>query len=234
MARELAEASGKALIEIADRDMDVSLSALGIRQARALGRWFGVLDANARPTVMLSSPYVRATESARLIADAANLHGEGFTEIIDERLREKEFGALNKLTKAGILAQFPEQAELRAHIGKFYYRPPSGESWCDVVLRLRSVLDQIQLQWNGERVLIVAHQVIVLCFRYIIERMTEQQLLAIDAAGDIANCGVTAYRYVPDARGRGNMALDLCNHVTPLEDEGETVTAQPDVPVAPR
>jgi hypothetical protein len=30
----------------------------------------------------------------------------------------------------------PEQAEMRTRLGKFYHRPPSGESWCDVILRL--------------------------------------------------------------------------------------------------
>ena len=42
-----------------------------------------------------------------------------------------------------------------------------------------------------ERVLIVANEVVVLCMRYLLERMTEQRILEIDAAGDVANCSVT-------------------------------------------
>jgi probable phosphoglycerate mutase len=48
---------------------------------------------------------------------------------IDERLREKEFGILDRLTRAGIEEQFPDQAEFRRLLGKFYHRPPGGESW---------------------------------------------------------------------------------------------------------
>ena len=32
-------------------------------------------------------------------------------------------------------SRYPEQAEARAHWGKFYNRPPGGESWADVILR---------------------------------------------------------------------------------------------------
>ena len=44
---------------------------------------------------------------------------------MDERLREKEFGILDRLTKAGIAERFPDQAALRARMGKFYHRSPT-------------------------------------------------------------------------------------------------------------
>ena len=69
--------------------------------------------------------------------------------VTDERLREKEFGVLDRLTTLGIEQHFPDQAEARRRIGKFYHRPPGGESWCDVILRLRSVLDTISLHHSG-------------------------------------------------------------------------------------
>ena len=66
----------------------------------------------------------------------------GFGEIaLDERLREKEFGVLDRLTREGIAELYSQQAEFRRVLGKFYHRPPAGESWCDVILRLRSALD---------------------------------------------------------------------------------------------
>ena len=89
----------------------------------------------------------------------------------DERLREKEFGLLDRLTHTGILERFPEQAELRRVLGKFYYRPPGGESWTDVILRLRSLVETLTREHAGQRVAIVTHQVIVLCFRYLLEKL---------------------------------------------------------------
>jgi probable phosphoglycerate mutase len=154
--------------------------------------------------------------------------------IADERLREKEFGVLDRLTKAGIEARFAEEAARRQDTGKFYYRPPGGESWCDVILRLRSVLDTIQLQYRRERVLIVTHQVVVLCFRYLLESMNEEQILQIDAVSEVANCSITAYELAVDAENRNQMKLRCYNFVAPLTDASEPVTTEPDVPAAPR
>src|SRR5205085_3698285 len=106
----------------------------------------------------------------------------------DERLREKEFGVLDRLTHAGVLQVYPEQAEFRRLLGKFYHRPPGGESWCDVILRLRSMLDTISLHYADRNLMIVAHQVVVLCLRYILEGLDEAQILKIDRLGDVANC----------------------------------------------
>lgn len=235
VARAAAEAAGVPSIDIAERDMDVPLSPLGENQARALGRWFAATPEGQRPSVVLMSPYERALQTAALVVDNGALRcNPTLVQVVDERLREKEFGVLNKLTKAGILASLPREAELRAHVGKFYYRPPGGESWCDVILRLRSVMDTIQLQYQRERVLVVAHQIVVLCLRYLFESMTERQILGIDEAADLANCSVTEYEFERDAGGRGHMALRAYNLVAPLEEAGEQVTDKPDVPAAPR
>jgi 2,3-bisphosphoglycerate-dependent phosphoglycerate mutase len=115
-------------------------------------------------------------------------------------------------------------------LGKFYHRPPGGESWCDVILRLRSALDTICLHHAGQRVMIVAHQVVVLCLRYLIERMTEEQILAIDREGDVANCGVTEYAHAPGSGPGGGLVLRRYNFVAPLREEGAPVTAEPDAP----
>lgn len=128
---------------------------------------------------------------------------------------------------------YREQAEMRRRLGKFYHRPPSGESWCDVILRLRSALDTFSLHHGGKRVLIVAHQVVVLCLRYLIEEMTEAEILAI-AVGDVANCSVTEYAFRPDEGTTGKLALVRYNFVAPVAEAGAPVTSDPDANVAAR
>jgi probable phosphoglycerate mutase len=235
VARDVAMAEGLAVIDIAERDVDVPLSAAGERQAEALGRWFAAMPEDARPNVVLTSPYLRARHTASLVDSAGGIVGGAATSI-DERLREKEFGILDRLTRIGIEQRHPEQAELRALLGKFYHRPPGGESWCDVILRLRSALDTISLHHSGpdSRVLVVAHQVIVLCLRYLLEGMTEDGILAIDHEGDVANCGVTAYAFNPLLGEGGSLQLRSYNFTAPLEDAGAPVTTRPDAPVAAR
>ncbi|MEP6991629.1 MAG: histidine phosphatase family protein [bacterium] len=233
VARDAAYAAGVATIDITERDVDVPLSAAGERQSTALGHWFGRLSLGARPNVVMTSPYLRARHTAALI-ESANGTDSAAKLIVDERLREKEFGILDRLTKLGVEQRFPEQAAMRTQLGKFYHRPPGGESWCDVILRLRSVMDTISLHHHGPgtRVLIVAHQVIVLCLRYLIEELDETQILAIDREAEVANCGVTAYSYNPALGDGGALQLRAYNVIVPLLDEGAPVTSSPDAPVA--
>jgi broad specificity phosphatase PhoE len=238
VARDAAESGGLAVIDLAWRDIDVPLSDLGAEQASAVGDWFGSLHPSEQPEVILCSPYLRARETARLLAESAGLpQREGFTLRIDERLREKEFGILDRLTKYGIQQKHPELDEQRGHVGKFYFRPPGGESWCDVILRLRSLQEMVTREYAQQRVLIVAHQVIVNCMRYLLEHMDEQQILDIDRRGDVPNCGVTSYRARRDGSGKNEdaiMELDLVNFIAPLRDAATPVTSAPDAPAAPK
>ena len=235
VAREAADAGGLSRIAIEGRDVDVPLSERGQVQATALGHWFADLDADSRPQFVLSSPYVRARQTADLISEHGGLKTAHVPIVIDERLREKEFGILDRLTRAGIEQIYPEQAEIRRTVGKFYHRPPGGESWCDVILRLRSTLHTLSLHYPGCRVLIVTHQVVVLCFRYLLEELDEQRILEIDRAGDVANCSITQYvNERSPTQDHDRLVLKRYNHIIPLRQEGAPVTRAPDVNRNPR
>ena len=82
--------------------------------------------------------------------------------------------------------------------------------------------------------MIFAHQVVVLCLRYIIENLDEDGILAIDREADVANCSVTEYRFDPDAGKRGNLVLVRYNATAPMEDEHAPVTRARDQIVAAR
>jgi probable phosphoglycerate mutase len=226
VARDIALCSNAEHIDVRGRDMDVPLSERGETQARALAQWFAALG-EGRPDVVLTSPYLRARRTAELIKEGGGLAHSDVAAVTDERLREREFGVLDRLTSAGIATLHPDQAEARAAVGKFYYRPPGGESWCDVILRLRSVIDTINLHHAGHRVLIVAHQAVVLCLRYLLEGLDEGGVLAIDAQGDVANCSITEYGLAAGDRGPGGPILVRYNFVAPLADAGAPVTHEP-------
>jgi broad specificity phosphatase PhoE len=222
------------MIDIDQRDVDVPLSDLGHEQAQALGRWFASRPEDERPEVVLASPYIRARQTARAICEAGALAGEARPPIVDERLREREFGVFDRLTTAGIQEKYPDLAEHRMLMGKFYHRPPGGESWADVILRLRSALDTISLHYADKRVMIVCHQVVVLCFRYILEEMDEAQILAIDKQGDVLNCGVCEYDFQPDDAKLCAPNLLRYNFAAPLVEEDAAITSEPDAVVAAR
>ena len=227
VARDLAESTSALTIDIAERDMDVAVSDRGREQARALGDWLCGLGRD-QPTVALASPYARAARTAELALERT---GSDVRVVLDERLREREFGILDRLTRRGIEERFPEEAEARGRLGKFYYRPPGGESWCDVALRVRSVLDSITREHEDERVLVVTHEVVIFVFRYVLEQLTEQDLLTIAAEHVLANASVTRYVKAPDRTS--GMKLEGYNDIAPLQDTGAPITAEPDVPIAP-
>ena len=228
VARDAADEAGAHEIDIDLRDVDVPLSDLGHKQAEAAGCWFAALPDNERPEFILSSPYVRARQTAEIICTQGALSGGAARTIVDERLREREFGIFDRLTTLGIKERFPDEAAHRRRLGKFYHRPPGGESWADVILRLRSMLNTINLHYCDRRVLVVCHQVVVLCFRYILEELDEAAILGIDKQSDVLNCGIAAYDFEPDAKGVCLPELALWNHGTPLEAEGAPKTSAPD------
>lgn len=227
VARDAAHEAEVDRIALTDRDADVPLSDLGREQAATLGHWFDGQDETARPQVLLSSPYCRALQTAEIFRSAGGAP-DGTPICFDERLREKEFGILDGLTTSGVANVFPDQAEFRRLLGKFYHRPPGGESWCDVILRLRSVLDTISLHYAGKRVMIFTHQVVVLCMRYIIETLDEARILAIDREGDVANCAITDYRFDASAGHDGLLVLKRYNVTAPLDRDATPVTSAPD------
>ena len=214
-------------LDIAERDMDVPLSDLGVEQAKSFGVWLGEQSAGGCPDVVVSSPYVRALDTVRCVLDTAGLDIE---IACDERLREREFGILDLLTHQGIVARYPSEAERRQHLGKFYYRPPGGESWVDVALRLRSLRDSLVREYADRRVLLVTHEVPIIITRYLLERLDEGMALALSRSGKLANCSLTTYVRDGDARLR----LDKEAWTAPLEREQIPVTEEPDAPVAPR
>jgi probable phosphoglycerate mutase len=206
---------------------DVPLSDLGRRQASAFGAWLHEQREELWPEVILSSPYARSTQTAEALLEAAELD---IGYIRDERLRERDLGMMDLLTTKGFAVRFPAEAAHRARLGKFYYRPPGGESWTDVALRCRSLLDSLTGQHGDQRVLLITHEVVIIMFRYVLERIDEAEALLLSSNATIANCSLTAYS--PDDLGR--LMPDAVAWTAPMEDSGTPVTERSDARVASR
>jgi broad specificity phosphatase PhoE len=214
--------SGAARLELDVRDPDVPLSDTGRDTAAALGDWLGGLPDGQRPTAVLSSPFTRAADTARVALEHGGLD---LPVRFDERLRERDFGAFDGMTGAGIREEYPQEAERRDLLGKFYYRPPGGESWADVALRVRSLLDSAERRLADERLLVFTHQAVVKVFRYVLEELTEPQLMDIDRHEPVANCSVTRY----EAGADGALRLAEAGAVGHLTRAGRPVVEEPDV-----
>ena len=211
---------GRGRLSLDTRDADVALSPQGLRQAEAVGRHLRDLPEGQGPTAVLSSPYRRAHDTAVRSVRAAGLD---VPVLVDERLRERDLGAFDGLTGAGIREAYPEESERRAKVGKFYYRPPSGESWCDVALRVRSVVGDIERQFPGERLWVFSHQAVIMSFRLVLEALSEAELLEADASAPLPNCSLTHY-----ARRDGGLVLTRYADASAVEDRGADATQEPE------
>ncbi|MDQ0728301.1 histidine phosphatase family protein [Microbacterium sp. W4I20] len=214
-----AEVAGAEAIELADRDADVPLSATGIAQARALAA--PLLAATERPQIAWLSPYLRAQQTFALSVE----NGPAIDQVLtDERLRDRELGILDLLTWRGVAARHPEEAARRARLGKYYHRPPGGESWADVALRLRSFLHDTA-DADARVGLVVAHDAVVMLLISLLTGMDEPHLMKFAASNTVLNASVTRLRVE-----EGRWQLVDFSDVRHLAELGADITVHPGSP----
>jgi broad specificity phosphatase PhoE len=223
--RDDAEQRSAERYELGTRDADVPLSDLGRRQAEAFGRWLSEQSPEVHPDAVLVSPYRRAAETADLVLAEAGL--AGVRHGTDERLRDREMGEWDGLTWRGIVARFPEEADRAKLVGRFFHRPPGGESWADICLRLRTFLTDVARELEGARVLVVSHDVVIQLARVVLEGLDEAATVELVHGTAYSNCGLSTFH-----RGdAGDLLLERYNWTAPIREQGEPETRSEDAPV---
>jgi len=115
------------------------LSAAGRQSAAELG------DRRRRDGIVAvyTSDLARAVETARIAFE-----GTAMPIHLDPRLRECNYGLLNGMPRASL------ELERSQHLDEPW---PDGESYADVVERTRELLVDLVGQWDGARILVIAH-----------------------------------------------------------------------------
>jgi broad specificity phosphatase PhoE len=195
VAAAVARETGAEVIDVPARDADVELSPLGRQQSEALALTLGAMPEDTRPQAVVVSPYRRARETAGLACGAAGLT---LPTHVDERLRDRELGVLDRLTFKGVEARYPEEAERRRWQGKFYHRPSGGESWADVAFRLRAWLSDADRTLPDTRLLVVSHDVVIALLRYVCEGLEESEVLDLARSTPLRNASLSRLVRQPD------------------------------------
>jgi probable phosphoglycerate mutase len=126
---------------------DPPLSERGRQQAKAAATH---LAANGGIDVIVSSPLLRARQTAQAVADAV-----GLEVIVDDGFRECDFGDWDGLTFAEARAQAGDA--LSQWLSDPGIAPPNGESLLQVAARVAEAQQRILAMHAGRGVLIVAH-----------------------------------------------------------------------------
>lgn len=217
-------AAGRLDAAVTGPDHQVPLTELGREQARAVGRWLGGRPATHRPTAVVSSPYRRAQETARLILDTAGLPAVPIT--VDERLGDQRLGPLELMTPAAIAARFPDEWRRRRDAGELDWRPPDGESMRDVIVRVaayvadltgaptgREPTGQPPTGEQGRRIMVVAHDMVLLALRRVVDNLDDDALTELIRTDPPRNAALTIWR-----AGSGELHLSRYNDRSHLPD----------------
>ena len=91
-----------------------------------------------------------------------------------------------------------------------------------------SLLRELREDHPDGRVLLFAHEATVLLVRYLAERLSEAELMAVARSNAIANASISSWRRVD-----GELKPESFNHVEHLHREGAPPTRQEDVNAEP-
>jgi ribonuclease H / adenosylcobalamin/alpha-ribazole phosphatase len=126
---------------------DLPLSASGTRQAKAAACR---LAAGAQIDAVVSSPLQRAVATAAIAA--AEL---GIAAVIDDDLRETDFGDWDGFTLAEVQERWPgAEAAWRRDPDQ---APPGGESFAATAQRVNRACDRLLRDYGRQKVLVVSH-----------------------------------------------------------------------------
>jgi ribonuclease H / adenosylcobalamin/alpha-ribazole phosphatase len=126
---------------------DLPLSASGTRQAKAAACR---LAAGAPIDALISSPLQRAVDTAAIAAAELRL-----TTVMDDDLRETDFGDWDGFTLEEIQQRWPADVALWRHDPQ--QPPPGGESFADTAQRVNRACDRLLRDHSGQTVLVVSH-----------------------------------------------------------------------------
>jgi 2,3-bisphosphoglycerate-dependent phosphoglycerate mutase len=110
-------------------------------------------------------------------------------------LRERDAGWTYDITTAEAEAAFPWLHDYWETVGRFFARPPGGESLAEVAARVYLFLGMLFRDRSQRRILIVSHAGTLRVFRYLLERWTHDEFIERWDSEHIPNCAVTTYAF---------------------------------------
>ena len=202
----LDDESRKAVLGVADHH--VPITDEGRRQAQLTGRAlrsdFGAFD------YVYHSGYRRTQETAEHLL-AAYTDEERKSMLLRHHvfLRERDAGWTYDMTTTEAEAAFPWLQGYWDTFGRFFARPPGGESLAEVAARVYLFLGMLFRDRPQQRILVVSHAGTLRVFRYLLERWSHDEFIERWESEHVPNCAVTSYVFDPTADRLQLQALNV-------------------------
>ncbi len=113
----------------------------------------------------------------------------------DPRLAEGRRGHYHHLTKAEMLAKYPEELERKDKEGLYHYCPFGGENWADAELRILSFNNTLETKYANKRIFMCVHGFWFLLFQRLIHKFSIKKAVEIyeNKTGIVANASFSRY-----------------------------------------
>jgi 2,3-bisphosphoglycerate-dependent phosphoglycerate mutase len=159
---------------------DIALNAVGLNQAKATQQAIVELHQEGAFAALYSSDLQRAQQTATPLAHALSLPLH-----IEPRLRERNYGMLEGLTREQIALQYPQHA---ANLHAPHHAIPKGETPAQFYDRVHTALSDLAARHTGQRVAAVCHGgTLAMAWR-----VATQTWVDVQRAGPILNASINS------------------------------------------
>ena len=154
-----------------------------------------------------TSYYRRAIETLELMYPAVRRKE-------DPRLAEAQRGVYHSMTREEMAQHMPWELRRKEKEGLYHYRPPGGENWPDIELRIHSFLGTLARDYYGQKVLIVVHGHWLILFQQLIHHFSIAEAVRRYHEHLAPNASITIYGSTPLRHGRSHLHLQE-EHLVP-------------------
>jgi broad specificity phosphatase PhoE len=201
---------------------DWRLMEQGVSEAKSAGLWIGKLILGVYPDLKDGFDLHMTSPLARPMETAGHLSLPNADWRIEPRIRERDWGDIESMTKAEHAQRYPENAAKKQR-DPLYWRPPGGESIAQVAdTRVRSILGTLHDQHDNkgvESAVLATHGEFIWAAHFVLERMGHEDwdIAEKDATRKIKNAQVVHFSRLDPTTGEQAPTLSWVRSVSPWE-----------------
>jgi broad specificity phosphatase PhoE len=178
--------------------LNPELTDIGLAQAEKVAMTVATLN----PDVIIASPLKRTTQTAEAIARTT-----GLPINFEESWIECSFGIWDGLSIDEVKERYP--ADYQSWISSTGFAPPEGESYDKVAVRIDAALHQIAVQYPGQRVVVVTHNVTIKSAAKVVVGASAESIFHMD----VSPCSITTVNIWPSDGLRALRSLNEQVHL---------------------
>jgi len=157
--------------------------------------------AKIRPDVLITSPMLRAKQTAEAIASVT-----GLVLVEDEIWTEMSFGYWDGLSFDEVREQYPD--ELQGWLNSAAFKAGGGESYEEAMVRIEEALEKVAQEYSGKKVCIVSHNGVIKVAALLAMGAPIDSVFHVDAAP----CSITSISIWPSDGLRALRSINERGH----------------------